>query len=156
MQIVNETDQLDSLGAALAKIMPTCLDDIVRANRERFAIRMSTTLDLDNLPPMSLAMSSQMSVKATLEDWRIICITSKGEGDLLFLVGDKQPRNTPLVTSNIKAVDFEKGLVLTRNSLYRIGRAGNGEPDTSMILTIIGVLRGWGLGPHMGLLEVFF
>ena len=163
MEDVNKKEQLDNLGAALDKILPKRLDDIVRANRDRLAVRLSTQRDLDVLPPMSMAMNSQRHVKATIEDWRIICVESRfpnGESDcdrdFLFLVGDKQPRGTPLVTSNIKSVDFEQGLVLTLNSLYRIGKAGEGEPNPSMILTIIGVLRGWGLGPAMGLLPVFF
>jgi hypothetical protein len=60
------------------------------------------------------------------------------------------------VTSEIQRIDLERGLVRTRNSLYKLGRPGGGEPPTEDLAVLCAVLHEWGVGDFLGTPHFFF
>jgi hypothetical protein len=71
----------------------------------------------------------------------------------LILVGERGPKRTVTVTSPVKAIDLENGLVRTRNSVYRIrmDERGVGEPPANQLIAICRTMRSWGLGDQFGI-----
>ena len=91
-------------------------------------------------------------MKAKISVWRFICWARTEEigGPVHFLLGINKARQRIIMTSDVRSVDFENGLVLTKNSLYRLGCKGNGDPEMRMLLHICATLHAWGHGEFMG------
>lgn len=142
----------------LNNLLPKSLDDIIRKNRHLCSLRLSAHAELDALPSMITLINNQRQVRATISDWRFICWIRPQEvgGPVHFIVGINETRQRALMTSDVRAADLQKGLVLTKNSLYRLGCKGNGEPDVRMLLHICATLHAWGHGEFMGVPHVFY
>lgn len=139
-------------------LLPRSLDDIVRKNRHLCSLRLSSHEELNAFPSMVSLMVDQRQVKAMVSDWRFICWVRPEEmgGAVHFLTGINQARQRILMTSDVRAVDFGNGLVLTNNSLYRLGRMGNGEPNMKILLHICAVFHSWGIGEHLGVPHIYY
>lgn len=143
------------LKQALEKAIPSCLDDIIRLRREEVSLRMSTAEDLAELPPMVSMLDKQKQVKATVNEWRIVCLDQGAVGKGLVLTGIDARTENVWGTSLIKSADIENHFVLTSNSLYRLGTKGEGEPTFHTLLHLCYMLHKWGVGARFGVPHVF-
>jgi hypothetical protein len=78
-----------------------------------------------------------------------------GDG-MLSLLGHAVSARSEWVTSEIQRIDLERGLVRTRNSLYKLGTPGRGEPPTEDAAVLCAVLHEWGIGAFLGAPYFFF
>ena len=146
----------EGLKQALEKAIPFSLDDIIRARRDEMALRMSTAEELAELPSMVSMFDNQKQVKATINEWRIVCLDRNVDGKNYMLTGIDARTGNVWATSIIKSVDIESHFVLTRNSLYRLGTMGEGEPTFHTILHLCHILHKWGLGARFGVPYIFY
>jgi hypothetical protein len=154
-----ETD----LVKALEKLMPRSLDDVVRANRDKFQIGLATADEVRRLT----ASIEPAGTKATIDQWRIVAFrTLKPESDsisgrivgktLLSLLGRSSRTNCSLITSEVVKIDLKNSLVRTLNSLYRIGVGGEGEPPTDDLIHLCATTHIWQFGKIIGAPEFFY
>jgi len=149
---------MSDIDTEFAKLIPKTLDEIIRQHRDEVSIRLATVDDFLLLGRMVSSIEEQKLVKATINEWRIACIAVHPRlgGNKLILTGVHQAKGCTWCTSSILSVDFENGLVLTSNSLYRLGEMGEGEPDMHILLHICYCLHSWGVGEYLGALSIFY
>ena len=142
----------------ISDLIPKSLDNIIRARRDKYALRLTMFADFEGLPHLVEAMGGiQRNVKGELTAWQIICFEDikKQSEDRLFLIGYKN--GGVFMTSPVKSVDFKNGMLLTENSLYRlIGAEARGEPDTDLLIHICTTFNAWGVGQHLGVPQFFY
>ena len=137
--------------------LPKSLDNIIRKNRDKFSLRLANDEDFATLSPMASLIDHAKPVKATIDEWRVVCfVRHNSDGNFLFLTGVHQKRGCVWSTSYVEAVDFENNLVLTKNSLYRLGSKGEGETDLYVNLHLCYCFHAWGLGQMLGAPYVFY
>ena len=141
--------------ASLEQYLPKSLDDIIRDRRNVCSLRLSNTEDFASLPPMVSMLDNIKQIRATINDWRIVCLTLPS-GKNHILTGINETSNNAWATSALKSVDFQNNLVLTENSIYRLGIKGEGEPDLAIRLHICYCLHSWGLGAPLGVPRIFY
>ena len=139
----------------LEQVVPKSLSDIIRKNRDRYELRLSTEQDLAAFAPMVSKMDSARQIRDTINDWRIVCLQAAA-GKTQFLTGIAESVDTVWATSTIVSVDFENGLVLTSNSVYRLGSKGIGEPGLRMLMHICACFRAWGWSEQLGSPQIFY
>lgn len=144
------------LQQALEKTIPSSLDNIIRERRDELSLRMSTAEDIAELPSMVSLFDNPKQVKATVNEWRIICLDQNIVGKSYMLTGIDASTGNVWATSLIKSVDLENNLVLTGNSLYRLGTKGEGEPTLNVLLHLCYMLHKWGLGTRFGVPPIFY
>jgi hypothetical protein len=151
-------DEPATLEQAIKQLVPNSLDDIIRAHRDEFSMRLANVEDVAALPKMISMLDKQKPIRATIQQWRIVCFArhAKLGGNALILTGTHEARGCNWATSFVKAVDFENGLVLTENSVYKLGIKGEGEPHLHILLHICHALHKWGYGDYLGVLSVFY
>ena len=142
----------------LENIIPKCLDDIIQKHRDEYSLRLSTAEDFAALPPMVSSINHQKMVRATINEWRIVCFVRPAGlgGNCFILTGIHQAQDCAWCTSPIVSTDFENNFVFTENSLYRLGSKGEGEPGSNIILHICFCLHSWKIGAYLGVLKVFY
>jgi len=144
-----------ALGKKIEELIPKRLDEIITIKRDRFSLSWANENGFAEFPSVVTLMDGQKPVKATLNEWRIVCFTNPRRTSY-FLTGFKSSTDNPLATSEIKAVDFKQKIVLTNNSLYRLGTKGEGEADIHILLCICHCFHSWGMGNALGILPVFY
>ena len=139
-------------------ILPSCLDDIIRLNRDKYQMRMGSNEEIQGLPLLVEAVGDrQMQAKnGEISEWRYVVIDVEGGGQSSFMIGYRH--GSPLITSNVRSIDYNgnSGFVLTKNSLYRLGKQGDGEPDIHLLTHICASLWAWGAGESLGVPHVFY
>jgi hypothetical protein len=154
------TTDVKGLQEALEKIIPRSLDDIVRVNRDRFQIGLA---NVDELSARAATIVPGRT-KDIIDSWRIIAFRSLnpeadfgGAGNsLLSVLGRAVGMGCPLVTSQVTQIDIRNGLVRTRNSVYRLGSGGVGEPPLDDLIHLCAAICGWGFGSMIGAPEFFY
>ena len=137
------------------QIMPKSLDDIIRKQRDTHSLRLSTAEDFVDLPPIVAMMNNPKQVRTTINEWRIVCLV-KPSGKMHFLTGINEARGTYWMTSTLKSVDFVNNLVLTENSIYRLGSKGEGAPNLHILLHLCSCFHSWGFGDFLGAPHIFY
>lgn len=101
----------EALKNAIETIIPKSLDDIIRINRDRANLRVSTDLEVMDLH----AQLTYGIVKETLNDWNFISPTVSGmvySFTHIYLLGNKSRNSrSALITSAVKGIDLDRGLV---------------------------------------------
>jgi hypothetical protein len=92
----------------------------------------------------------------TIDEWRIIAIRQVGAPPLLSLLGRTVGMGGVRMTSEIAGLDVNRGLCRTRNSLYRLGFPGEGEPPQEDLICVCAILHRWGVGRLIGAPEFFY
>lgn len=151
---MNET----SVSAQLEALIPKNLDDIIRKNREKCSLHLSSRDDIAALAKIIVA--GQQDIKDEIENWRIVCLdVEKSVGDrALVLIGDALRAKQVWNTSPLVGIDLASRIVLTRSgTLYRLaGPEGAGEPPTEHLLHVCVMLHAWGSGPYLGVPHIFY
>ncbi len=148
---------------ALEQMIPKSLDDIVRSSRDVLQIGLAMP---DELAIRATAIEPDRGTRDTIEQWRIISFRTIGlrpdtglEGILssrLSLLGRAVGTRGSWLTSEVVQIDVDGGLVLTRNSLYRLGSRGEGEPPPDDLIYVCAVMHGWGVGDLVGAPSFFY
>ena len=144
------------LEQTVKQIIPKDLDDIVRLRRDEFTLRLASAQEITALPPMVSMLDSQIQVNATINEWRIICLDLHAAGKKFILTGYNQSTNTTWGTSEVKSADIDRNLILTENSMYKLGSKGEGEPTPDLLLHICNLFHQWGFGKTFGVPEIFY
>jgi hypothetical protein len=136
----------------LTQMIPASLDDIVRENRDQVQLGLAT---LEELAARAGAIGPDAAVD-TIDEWRVVAIRQRGSPPILSLLGHAVGMGVVRMTSEIAVLDVARGLCRTRNSLYRLGFPGEGEPPQEDLICVCAILRQWGIGRAIGAPEFFF
>lgn len=146
----------NELEQAINELIPKSLDDIIRAKRDECSLSLSTREDLNELPMIVEVAEKPKSIRATLNNWRFVCVNNNGTKSHL-LTGIHEAQNCVWSTSVIVAIDLEHSLALTRSgSIYKLGTTGEGEPETDILLHICVQFHNWGIGEMLGVPHIFY
>ena len=114
----------DEFFNAIEAIVPKCLDEIIRHNRDFAQVRLTTDFEVMKL----YASITPSHVKEIINDWRFISLAFKyadGSFHEVYLLGDKESNGIPRITSIVRKIDLDRQLVYTNSgSLYRLGTPG--------------------------------
>jgi hypothetical protein len=148
---------------ALEQMIPKSLDDVVRKNRNAFQIGLATPTEI---AIRGTVIKPDRDTRDTIEQWNIIAFRTLGlrpdtglEGILssrLSLLGRAAGTRGSWLTSEVVQIDVDGGLVLTRNSLYRLGSRGEGEPPPDDLICVCAVMHSWGIGELIGAPGFFY
>lgn len=148
----------DSTLTHINDLIPKNLDDIIRANRDKCRLAFATDEERQALE-RDLSSATAGKIRHTLKGWHILMVhvTSGGtEKSLPKLLGSVSETGQPWVTSTIKRIDTQAGLIQTENSVYRVVGPRNSEPDKHLLLHICVWLNQRGLGHYLGVPEFFY
>jgi len=133
--------------------IPTTLDAIVRRNRDTCEIGLAIPTEIDALRgDIDAPFGTEKDV---LTDWRFIAFRIRERRTALVLLGDAKRQGFILSTSEVQVVSRDGSRVRTRNSIYALARAGEGEPPLPHLLQLCATLHAWGLGRFLGVLDVW-
>ena len=140
----------------LDNILPKSLDDIIRANRDKCSLSLSTREELAELPSIVEMMDDQKPIHAKLNGWYFICI-KEFDAKLHFLTGFHEAQDCVWATSVIVALDLEHGHALTKSgNIYQLGTKGEGDPGQAILLHICAQFHNWGIGEKLGVPHIFY
>lgn len=146
--MTNKSEDL-AIVQQLEQITPKSLDDIIRTNRDKARMYLSTEAELAALQgaiPIGL-------VKGKISHWSFITffLTEKNWAGV-YLTGFNAAENSSWMTSMVTAINGTA--VLTKSgSIYIF----DGEPSTEQDLPFIcATLNLWGAGQHFGVPPLFF
>lgn len=142
----------DDLGAKIEKLLPKCLDDVIRLNRDQARLYLTTDEEI-----MSLHEEvTPGQPKRLLDDWRFISLKFADLNEpYVMLIGNSSRTAGPKITSNVRQIDLDRGFVVTNNSLYQLGKKGQGEPPTDQIYFMCAAFNDWGFGAYFGVPPFF-
>jgi hypothetical protein len=153
---------VSAIQQALERMFPKSLDDIVRRSRDRFQIGLATAEELALLA----ATVEDGPIRDTIAEWRIIAFRPIGLGvdartaaasrSRLSLLGRAVGLRCPWITSEVREIDIDAHLVRTRNSLYRLGARGEGEPPQEDLICVCAATYQWGFGALIGAPAFFY
>lgn len=148
---------MDTIAKNIADLLPKTVDEIITKNRDKIRLRIAVDQDFDALPLLLNVIDSRPIKSHAIEDWQMIRLEKpeNGEGHS-FIVGYR--KNGVFITSAVKAIEYKdcKGLLLTKNSLYRLGEHSDNPLKTEMLLHICASLWVWGFGGSLGVLPIFY
>lgn len=148
-----ETMIEQALQAAIGRhLEANCLADLLCSESQMYAsLYLSTEQQIGDLagPVPSL------NIKGTMLDWRFITLQihhPQRREQKTYLLGERGPNRIVTMTSGVRAVDLESGLVRTANSVYCLQEDahGIGEPPERHLIAIAMTLWSWGLGAPLG------
>ena len=141
------------IGEQLEALLPKCLDDLIRINRDQATLRLASQEEIMELHHEIIHRQS----KAKLNDWRLIALHIKPLNQTqFFMLGYVSTTGKSRITSDVQWVDLDRGLIITQNSLYALGEHGEGEPHLEQLLLICASFHRWGMGRMLGMLDVFY
>jgi hypothetical protein len=156
------TADVRGIQEALEQMMPKSLDDIVRKNRDVLQLGLATAGELAVLA----ATIEPGHSRDTIEEWRIVAFRAIGprsDADMagilsrsLSLLGRAAGMRCPWITSAVTQIDIDAGLVRTRNSLYRLGARGEGEPPQDDLICVCAAMHKCGVGELIGAPAFFY
>ena len=136
--------------------LPKSLDEIVRRRRDEVQIRLATSSEIQALGEfLGDAQMKQGEEKDTINEW--YPVTFRVRDDLqIRLLGHFEKRNEILLSSAVTVLNRQNGVARTENSLYRLGKRGDGEPPRHFLAVLCAILHKTGAGQVLGVPEVFF
>ena len=138
----------------LQELLPKSIDDVVRENRDKLRLALATE---DELKALETTIAD-VSVRHQLEGWNVLMLhatTASGQVSSPRLIGRVVDSGESWITSHVVGIDFGRGLVQTKSSLYRIIGPRADETDTDL-LRICAAMHEWRLGDHYGVPHVFY
>lgn len=142
-------DVSESIVQQLEIITPKSLDDIIRRNREKAKMYLSTEAELAALQgPMPIG-----PVKGRITHWCFVTFFITGENWAgVSLTGFNAAENSSWMTSVVTAISGDA--VLTKSgSIYILVGEPTTEPDLPYICA---TLNSWGVGQLLGVPPFFF
>lgn len=71
--------------SSIAELLPKMLDDIIREHRDEYSLRVATDEDLAALRPMLELVDKHQHIRATVNDWQIICLAGPRANSLMLI-----------------------------------------------------------------------
>lgn len=146
---------IEPIEQALKKLIPKNLDDIIRKNRDKCRLALATEAELQKLE----SNMPDSPLRYTLTDWQVVMLHVSSEDGAPIasprLVGSVVETGESWITSQVVAIDRNKGLVQTANSMYRVIGPRVKEEKIDL-LNICVALHQWGLGSYLGVPEFFY
>jgi hypothetical protein len=134
----------------------------VRKSRDQFQIGLATAEELAVLA----ATIEGGPIRDTIAEWRIIAFraiglavdaqTQAASRSRLLLLGRAAGMHCPWITSAVTGIDIDGRLVRTRNSFYRLGARGEGEPPQEDLICVCAATHSWGFGKLIGAPAFFY
>lgn len=136
--------------------LPKSLDEIVRRRRDEVQIRLATAFEIKALGEfLGNTKISQGEVKDTISEWYPLAFRVRDDLQIRLL-GHFERKGVISMTSQVLLLDLAAGFAKTDNSLYRLGKPGEGEPPRAYLVQLCAILNDMGLGKTLGVPEVFF
>lgn len=138
----------------LLQLVPKSIDDIIRANRDELRLALATDAELKTLE----TTLADAPVAHQITKWNVLMLhmtSERGQVSSPRLIGKVAGTRESWITSHVFGVDFQKGLVMTRNSLYQITGPRAAEENTDL-LRICAALHEWRLGTRYGVPHIFY
>jgi hypothetical protein len=134
--------------------IPTTLNAIVMRNRDACEISLATEAEIEALRgDVDARVGAE---KDLVTDWRFVAFRFRQRRMAsLVLLGEAMRQDVILCSSEIQIVSRNVTRVRTRNAIYALARAGEGEPPLPHLLQFCATLHRWGLGRILGVLEVW-
>jgi hypothetical protein len=140
---------MDTLAEKLAYLVPTSLDDIIKVNRDRLQLYLSTTEELEALR----CETPSKPVKATISAWSFITLNySEVKKKAIVLAGFNQDQHCTWMTSAVTGIDGNR-VTTYSGSLYEF--VGDSTTDVDL-LHVCAMLHRWGIGPLFGVTHIFY
>lgn len=137
----------------LKALIPSSLDNIIRENRDKAEIRLTSEAEI-----ASLATDIHgYEVKAVIDDWHFVSIVLLHEqGEKIMLLGNLRGDGNTFGSSKVLRIDLASNLVVTHNSVYGLGQKGVGEPDMHQLIFLCTQFHRLGLGEYFGVPHFFY
>jgi hypothetical protein len=149
--MTRDVDTHDGIKAAIEALVPKSLDDIIRKNRDRAQIYLSTPGELAALAAPGLIVDRQASIKGVLREWSFVTL-KVGRVPGVILMGHNVTVGQSWGTSVVAGIADD--LVRTRSgSLYRVDGPSTDQPD---LLHLCAMLWTWGVGESLGVPHIFY
>jgi hypothetical protein len=129
------------------------LENLITRERDRFSLRYSTEEDLAHLVDSRVGNA----VKVEITDWCFITIEDNRCGKVVFLNGIKNG-GVVTMTSAVVGINAGSSFVFTRSGSTYLIKGGSAELplSTSRVASIAGLFNQSGVGPALGMPDVFF
>lgn len=140
----------------LQDIVPRSLDEIVRTNRDKLRLAFATDGEMKSLEH---GVPAGWVVRHTLEGWNILMMHATAGGktqSIAKLLGSVEGTGQCWITSTVKGIDLDTGLVQTENSIYRVEGPRLFEPSTHLLIHVCVFLNQRGVGPFLGIPAFFY
>ena len=138
--------------------IPTCLDNIIRKNREQGSLHLSTAAELQAL---HCSIGAEFPPNKILYDWTLITLTTAKSAtqtaEVIFALGYTKHPKRVIMTSAVLGMDQAQGLIHTRNSVYALDPASTrlGEPSQDGLMMVCTKLVASGVGQYFGIPALF-
>ena len=146
----------------LMALIPSSIDDVIRAHKDQASLRFSTDEDLRVLTatiPAGTDSKQYGLIKGSISKWNLLTLDvhSKIQQDkFVVLFGWNDNEGQTWNTSPIVRLDRGTGLVFTYSgSLYRL-QGPQGTPDDLDLLHLCVYMHQTGAGPHLGVPHFFY
>ena len=140
----------------LLDLIPKSLDEVVRANRDKFRLAFATDEEMQLL---ERGISGDRPALHAIAGWNILMMhatTGAKTQSVPKLLGTVEGSGQCWITSTVKAVDRETGLVQTENSIYGVVGPRSFEPSAHLLLHVCVFLNQRGAGPFLGIPAFFY
>lgn len=140
---------------SLESLIPKSLDDIIRKNRNLFALGLASA---EEIKALQSEIQPGLPVKDVIDDWRLICLRDlkKGTG-IVFLLGDSQKEAVNWMTSTAIRIDLSQNVLATKSgSIYALGTPGVGEPHRDHLIHVCATFHYWGMGVYFDMPPFFY
>ncbi|MBC7751146.1 MAG: hypothetical protein H7Z73_05425 [Candidatus Saccharibacteria bacterium] len=135
-------------------LVPKSLDDIIRKNRDKAALRLTTPEEM-----MELRQKIFFSEpKAIMDEWSLISMIRLTDGFVqVYLLGNIRGKTIHRLTSTVQQIDLDKQLLITQSgSLYQLGKPLDGEHGMHQLMAICAIFHTWGFGNFLGVPQFFY
>ena len=134
---------------ALQRATPRSLDDVIRLNRDKASLSLTTPAEILKLEQ---SIEFAEAPKDTFRHWHLVTLYMK-PFHKVFVIGEADNAETLKTSSDVRAIDLDKGLVVTRNSLYALDMRSRmaGEPEPLALWHLQNTFWAWGFGEALGL-----
>ncbi len=140
---------MDTLKQQLEQILPKSLDDIVRTNRDKMRIYVSTDEELAALR----ASVPIQPVKGVITEWNFITLfLVESSSPMVYLTGVNRAMRSSWMTSLVVGIDGD-AVATNSGSLYKLSGDRSDQLDLEYICATLNL---WGIGQHFGVPPFFF
>lgn len=142
---------MDEFEEAIRAMIPKNIDDIIRKNRDQASLSIATLTDIGEL----IGDIESNNIVDVMHNWHIGKLSVVDTPDAFTLLGDIEGDGS-YATSYIKCIDFKRQKIMTKNSIYLLGEAGEGEPHQDQLIALCAYLHNSRAGAILGVPCFFY
>lgn len=147
-------EMTEKLTATIEGLIPKSLDDIIRINRDKAQLRISTDEEIFELHQII----TPGEPKDVIDGWNLITLYQPDlDFSQIFLLGDIRRNSHQRITSVVTDIDLDKQFLITKSrSLYQLGTPKGGDPDPNQLMMVCSAFHSWGFGKMLGVPHFFY